>query len=397
MTRVEARIEAVEPEQRAYRQPGGDQQHQAERDLGGDQRATGPGAAHAGDAAAGLVQHVAYVQAAGEQGGHKAEDQAGGNRDAQHNGEHARVQLDGVPELVLGRAQLLQPVEREAADADTHDATGERHQHALHQQLAHDGGARCAERHPRGDLAGARAGSRQQKPGDVYAANQQHHEDGGPGEQQFGAGVHGVAGAQRDNAFLKVLRLAGESGVGNQRPAERAQLLARLRPAYAGFETGDDAVIAAAPFTVSAGAQGCPDIHRGIVAEPRRHDAHHGVLVAAQADSAAQRPRVAVQGALPELVTQYGDGRTVGNVFFALELAAGLRRDAQHPEIAGRDAVLLDVLGSIAGGKVGATGLGVGGDVQTGDVVAHGLEERAGLGGFDVVSTAAPVSGDHQS
>ena len=45
VVRVEARIEAVEPGQRAHHQAGADQQHQAERHLGGHQRAACPTAA----------------------------------------------------------------------------------------------------------------------------------------------------------------------------------------------------------------------------------------------------------------------------------------------------------------------------------------------------------------
>ena len=57
--------------------------------------------------------------------------------------------------------------------------------------------------------------------------------------------------------------------------------------------------------------------------------------------------------------------------------------------------MLLDVLRSIAGGEVGAARLGVGSDIQGGDVVADGLKQRASLRRVDIFGTAAPVSCDH--
>ena len=136
---------------------------------------------------------------------------------------------------------------------------------------------------------------------------------------------------------------------------------AQLTP---GFRRAIDFVVGSAALTLPAGTQGRPDVHRRGGAEIARHDADHRVLFAAQADGAAEHRRVAMEDPLPEGVTQNRHRRAVGNVFLAAEFPADPRRDAQHPEIARRDALLLDVLRAVVGGEVDAAGPGVRRHVQ---------------------------------
>ena len=91
-----------------------------------------------------------------------------------------------------------------------------------------------------------------------------------------------------------------------------------------------------------------------------------------------------MEDALPEGVTQDGYGDAAGHIFLAAEFAADPRRHTQNAEIAGGDAMLLDVFRVIVGGEVGAAGPGTCRHVQSGDVVANGFEQCTGLRSVDI-------------
>ena len=81
-----------------------------------------------------------------------------------------------------------------------------------------------------------------------------------------------------------------------------------------------------------------------------RHDADDGVGLAPQVDGAAESGGVAVEDALPEIVTEDGYGGAAvfpgrasqRRVFGGREFAAKLRGHAEHAEISRGDALLLD-------------------------------------------------------
>ena len=57
--------------------------------------------------------------------------------------------------------------------------------------------------------------------------------------------------------------------------------------------------------------------------------------------------------------------------------------------------MLLDVLGAIVGGEIGAAGPGACGHVESGDVVSNGFQQCTGLRGVDVFCAAVAGCRDH--
>ena len=106
--------------------------------------------------------------------------------------------------------------------------------------------------------------------------------------------------------------------------------------------------------------------------------------------------RVAMEGPLPEGVAQNRHCRAIGNVLLATEFPADSRRNAQHAEVAGRDPLLLDILGPVAGGKVDTAGAAIRRHVQSRNVVANRFEQGAGLRSVDIFGTATVRGGGHQ-
>ena len=231
VVRVEARVEPVEPDQCTEHQPGADQKDQAERHLGSHQGAAHPLAAPARDTAATFIEHTANIQAAGVEGRRQAEQQAGQHGDSQHHTEHPPSSSMGFHNWLFSAPSCFSQSSTKPPSADTHDTAAESQQHALHQQLAYDDAAAPAQRHPRGDLAAARARPRASSNPAMFT-----HPISNTirtAAQVSRSSVPNVlcrAGLERDDALLEVLHFAREGRIGVQRLAERSQLTARLRP-----------------------------------------------------------------------------------------------------------------------------------------------------------------------
>jgi hypothetical protein len=183
ISRVEAGVEPVQIAECSQHQPRADQENQTQRHFGRDQCVSPPAAPRAGHTPPRLHQHRTDIQARGLQRGRQSEKEAGERRNPEHRHQHPPIQLDRMPQLEVFGPQALQPIDGECADAHAHGASAQRQQQALDQELPHDGRAAAAQRHARCNLAAAPARPRQQQPGDVHAADQQHHQKGSPGVQ----------------------------------------------------------------------------------------------------------------------------------------------------------------------------------------------------------------------
>jgi hypothetical protein len=175
--RVEAGPHLLQPLVASNQQPGADQQHDGERHLADDERASRIRAARADGTAAGGANRSRDAAAAGAQRRHEAEQHAGADRDHDREGEHAQIDRHLREARNAGRAERHQ---RPRAPRGSDEAGGpaeQAEQGALGEELADQAGAARAERRPDGDLARARLRPRQQQVRHVDAGDQQHEAD----------------------------------------------------------------------------------------------------------------------------------------------------------------------------------------------------------------------------
>lgn len=164
---------------------GAGEQHDAQRDLGGDEQTSGPAAASADHATGATIgQGGAQVGACRLKRRHQTEQDAGQQREGRGHEQHPAVEPHLLPDAQGVDREHAHTEHAEVADARTGDTAEHREHQALGQQLSQDRQATAAEGHPRGDLPGARRRSRQQQTRRVDAADQQHDAHRGPDQEQ---------------------------------------------------------------------------------------------------------------------------------------------------------------------------------------------------------------------
>ena len=104
-----------------------------------------------------------------------------------------------------------------------------------------------------------------------------------------------------------------------------------------------------------------------------------------------------MEDALPERVAQDDQGRSAGDVLRSGELAAELGRDAEHAEVAGGDALLLDEFEPAFAREVDAGDARPGRHIERVNLVADRLEARAVLRIVDVLHAVVAHDGSHEA
>ena len=153
--RIESRIDRRRPFQRAHEQRGGDDEHDAERDLRDDERVAQP---HALRSALGVRFQLAHhVRSRRMQRGREPESHGGDERQAQREHDGAQVERQGMS-IGTGKAGKLRQQERghHAREHKTHRAAQEEQQRRLDEHLPHEPAASGADREPHRDFAAAR-------------------------------------------------------------------------------------------------------------------------------------------------------------------------------------------------------------------------------------------------
>ena len=158
-----------------------DQQHQRQRHLRHDERAThAESLATRGDAAAAGLQRHGRRQRRRLDRGRDANSRHANERDAGVKPKTCRFHAEVEEERAHAAGQLRDTSTCAKRARHDHSERGadRREQHALDEQLAHDAAARRADRQPHGDLALAGGRASQQQIREVGAGDQQHQSGG---------------------------------------------------------------------------------------------------------------------------------------------------------------------------------------------------------------------------
>jgi hypothetical protein len=177
---VETRVDRPQVQEGADEQAGQDQQHQGEGDLPDHQRLLDAGAARIPPAVR-RPAHQRQEPGAPRPGrGDETAHQAGENRKAEGEGEHAAV--DGEPtqrRQVEPEGKPLDGIQDEQRQDHTEPAAEQREREALGQELAHQPAARDSEGHADTDLLPPGRGFHQEQPAQVRADDQHQQADHG--------------------------------------------------------------------------------------------------------------------------------------------------------------------------------------------------------------------------
>src|SRR5512146_1217501 len=134
-------------------------------------------------AAAGLEVFV-QLGAQGEEGGGEAEDDAGGEGDAEGKQQHAGVEVHFVEAGNVAGNEEGDGARGEGGKERPQRAADQRQGKALGEQLGEEAGGSGTERDADGDFLLPSSGAGQQEVGDVGGGNQEDEEDGGEKSEQ---------------------------------------------------------------------------------------------------------------------------------------------------------------------------------------------------------------------
>ena len=205
---VDARIDAPELGKAARDQPGADEQHHRQRDLGANQQAAQPRAGRRGRAAAVLqCRRWRPPDAVPRRG--DAEDQGCREAGDDQEPEHDWIERHAGDSRHVGRPVRPQPGDGDSSDADAEDGGGDCEQAALDQELTKEPQRARAQGGANRQLAATARRPRQQQAGDVGAGDEedaadrrhQQHERPAviadePVVQQADAGAHAGVGVR---------------------------------------------------------------------------------------------------------------------------------------------------------------------------------------------------------
>ncbi len=268
---------------------------------------------------------------------------------ADHNGnrnsraEHGPIHLDvRSPGQRLDEEQPHQ-VEQARSEQSARGRAKKRKKHAFGKQLAEQAGTPSADRGAHGHFALAFDAARQQKAGDIHAADGEHREHRGQERPQR-------AFALADDALRQQLQMDGAAPIGvGVCAAHVGEHMLQVGLRLLERDTILDSCHGAHPMTSAVLHPGMVNETRSIdkvaraqrKTEPRGHDSDNGVRQAIQFDGLVQYLAVSAEVLLPHFIAQDHD------FVFAVLLFSGKPGAAQqrlHPEdleeiIAGVDGV----------------------------------------------------------
>ena len=353
------RVDRVQSHEASREQPGDDEEHERKREFGGDEHpARAAPAAARRHRARRVFERIGFGRRRLQRGPDSEED-AGRERQANRETEHAPVDAGINCGRHAGRDELQQRDDKPARGQETQRAAGKRQHDAFGQKLPDEPAAAGAECHPDRELARPRRGADQQEIRDVRARNEQHradradeHDERGPdGPRQILLERYGAWGPSQ--GFRIVGRMVGtklraervepvRSGLDRDPRAQASNRAGKIVDAVDGRiakrrarEARRDEHLAlardAAAGMMEAGWQHADD-RVGIVVEPNA-PSEHG--------------RVPPEAPRPEAVGDHRQLRVTGHFVCLREHAANLRLDAEQREVirAGEDA--LDPLGLV--------------------------------------------------
>ena len=293
----------------------------------------------------------------------QSEDHGGRQASQDYERQHAAVDAEVDP--VRGRQRLethRQQARTQGGESQAEHPGETREQEALDEQLPHDSGSRCAQRHPHADLPGPASGPREEQIGAVCAGDEQH--DAGRGQQrrqdrpERAVVVLVERGDPRLESFVRVGMGRREGG------ADGVEI--RLRPGngHPARETADgaeDPLIALVVGQSGRSPQRLPQLRPLRELEAGGHHADDGRRRIVDADDPAEHLRVRAVAVRPDAVSEHRHGRCAGAVVLGREVAAeqrldpeqakGVRRDARAEEPFGRHARVADVHCRLAVGR----------------------------------------------
>ena len=305
----------------------------------------GPGAVAA------FLERGVQVGARGADGGRQAEENAGEQRDAEGEEQHAPVEPDGGSAFAnkgqVGGADGEQGANADVADKKAEDASAEREHEALGEQLANDADAAGTHGSADGELPLAAGGTHEQQIGDVGAGDEQDEAHSSEQNEQRGAGVGNDGIAQR---------LHAEAGFGiGERPAAAEFLVGELH-LRVGLRQGDARPeprrrheVVALVGAVGIDLEGQPDVGHGIGAELLADDAEDRVRLIAERKRGADDVGIAAELTLPEAVADHDHVSAVGRIFLRREGAAEDHRCSEEAEVRFAHVNAVDLFGHFAG------------------------------------------------
>ena len=378
---IEAGINRAQRERGADEQRRSDEQDERQRDFDDNEDRSRLVLPEAGPRSAGaLLERRREIGARGVERGDQAEDDAGGERDANRERQYAHVHRH--ERAVAADARQSGRVDRQeradARDAENHSehAAGEREDDALGQELTHDASPARANRSANRDFAAAPGRSHQQQVRHVRARDQQHEPDRAREHEQRRPHV-------ADEHVLDALhaeRLVLTDGVRKSRAEfvgrglePRVRLLDRDARLQARRGPEIVSLIGRVPIELERD----PDLRRRPAppvfdVEGRAEDADHGIRLVAERDRASHDGRIAAEPPRPQAVAEHGNGAAPRTILLLRKRAPPKDGRTEQPEELGADASAAKLLDAVAAG-----------------VIEHVVVERRGL--LDDARLLAPM------
>ena len=349
---IESGVQRGELLNTADHQPGADEQHDRERHLGDDERASQPLGSLAAAAARRLLQRVGQARHARVNGRRKAEQDAAGERDGDRKQRDAHVHARLDEARKRHRARRHEHADGEPRDQQTGNRTRRREHASFGDELTQQPRPPGAERRSNGDFTLPRLRSRDEEVRHVGARDEEHEGDRRHQSEERGAQQSEQLHVERAHVD-RALRIRGRVGL-LQAARDRIELGLRARKRDAGFQPRehDEAARAALGEIVRAAAHHERHPGFGLIGQPlesRRHDAHDRERPRAEAKLASDDLRIAAEPPLPQTVAQHGDGNLLRDgVFIGPKRPPTLRVDAEQREVRRRHIFDGDAFGLVA-------------------------------------------------
>ena len=360
MAGIETGIDALKFQETAHHQSAADQQYEGERHFGDHHYvAQHPRIPQACSATA-SAQHDGDIGARGAQGRHDAEESRGHERGGRGEGDHYRIDGDGVEARQARRRQRAEFADAGIGERQPEARTGAGEYGGFGQRLADQRPTAAAHRGAYREFPFAQGGAHQQEVGDVGAGDQQEEDHRAHQGQQRGAHLLDYMRVHR----LEADRVTGRAGNQEVLPGLGGNLIdhgLRLVQGDTVLQACDRAMLHLVAVDVVVGnAKREPDIGKPLRVrigreeefEARRQDADD--LRAARSagrQALTQHVGLAAEAALPIIVRDHeygghsrsgssGGARGGGSLRHSIridEAASQDRSRAHHPEEVGAD------------------------------------------------------------
>lgn len=284
-----------------------------------------------------LLERIVQVGARRLEGRRQTEQQAGEERESEGEEEDGAVDADlrqhrtGDRPSLTRRAQGEQRLDRPCSQQHAESASRESEEKALGEELRHDPRGACTQGRAEGHLAAPRRGARQLQIGQVDAGDEQDEPDRAEQDQQGRPEVAVETLLERHQPHrLPFVHLTRPGLVVPLRQDVHLGLC--LFERHAVLEPrGDLQIVRLLPGRRIDPHRG-PELGRGRIPEPVRHDPHHGIGLPVQRHRPANQRPVTAEAALPETVAQDHHLGTIGQVLLGEELAPHLGLDGEDLE-----------------------------------------------------------------